>query len=215
MTISRRDTIIIAVLINIGLMSILLMTAMHVDENPMVDKSEFRHSIAEVREELPRSVPISTTAETPTDEVDKVINDYHARIQQQEIPSEASQQQDEQVEIEEKYVEIMIKRGDALEKIARANGTTIREIRKLNDLNSDFISIGQKLRVPVGTIQREEKPAEQTHDDDGVYYVIKKDDNPWKIARKFHVKYEDILRLNELNEDNARNLKVGDTIRVK
>jgi peptidoglycan endopeptidase LytF len=48
-----------------------------------------------------------------------------------------------------------------------------------------------------------------------VYYVVKSGDSPWKIAKQFNVKPEDILQLNHLDEEKARNLKIGDRIRIK
>ncbi len=41
-----------------------------------------------------------------------------------------------------------IKAGDSLEKIARANHTSVEIIRKLNNLTNDKIVVGQELRLP-------------------------------------------------------------------
>lgn len=41
-----------------------------------------------------------------------------------------------------------VKAGDNLEKIARANGTTIKTIKEINSLTKDQISIGQSLKLP-------------------------------------------------------------------
>ena len=48
-----------------------------------------------------------------------------------------------------------------------------------------------------------------------VYHTIKNGDNPWKIAKQFRIKVEDLLRLNDLDEAKARNLKVGEKIRIR
>lgn len=40
-----------------------------------------------------------------------------------------------------------VKKGDSLEKIARANGTTVAAIKKANGMKSDRISAGQKLKL--------------------------------------------------------------------
>lgn len=48
-----------------------------------------------------------------------------------------------------------------------------------------------------------------------MYYIVKGGDNPWKIAKQFQVNFDDILRLNNLDEEKARNMKIGDRIRVK
>lgn len=41
-----------------------------------------------------------------------------------------------------------VKSGDSLEKIARQNQTTIKKLKELNNLTSDQIIIGQKLKLP-------------------------------------------------------------------
>lgn len=41
-----------------------------------------------------------------------------------------------------------VKAGDSLEKIARANGTTIKAIKELNNLANDKIVVGQTLKMP-------------------------------------------------------------------
>jgi LysM repeat protein len=48
-----------------------------------------------------------------------------------------------------------------------------------------------------------------------VYYTIKGGDNPWKIAKQYGVNVDDLLKLNGLNDERAKNLKPGDKIRVK
>lgn len=42
-----------------------------------------------------------------------------------------------------------VKAHDSLEKIAHKNDTTVAKLRAANSLNSDFLSIGQKLNIPV------------------------------------------------------------------
>ena len=47
------------------------------------------------------------------------------------------------------------------------------------------------------------------------YYIVKAGDNPWKIAKKFHLSFEKLLQLNHLDEAKARNLKVGSRLRIR
>jgi peptidoglycan endopeptidase LytF len=131
-----------------------------------------------------------------------------------------------------KIVEVTVKKGDSLDKIAKANGTTIKAIKTENDLKTDRLDIGQVLRVPVGTkkakadkvAKAEKAAAKETKDakdskavasGDTEFYTIKNGDNPWKIAKKFNIKVSEFLKLNDLDEDKARNLKVGEKVRVK
>lgn len=50
---------------------------------------------------------------------------------------------------------------------------------------------------------------------EGEYYTVESGDNPWTIAKKCHVRYSDIVALNHLNEEKARNLQAGDRVRIR
>lgn len=45
-------------------------------------------------------------------------------------------------------VNYVVKSGDTLTRIAKAHGTTLKELRTLNKLKTDRINVGQKLKVP-------------------------------------------------------------------
>ena len=47
------------------------------------------------------------------------------------------------------------------------------------------------------------------------YYIVKAGDNPWKIAKRFHLSFEKLLLLNGLDEAKARNLKIGQKLRIR
>lgn len=251
---SKRDTIIVAVLINIGLLAILFMFARNTDDDKVVNQAEIAYKIEETPL-APQPLPVenattvaapSAMQTTPRDEVDDVLKGINSDNKNTMTTTpEVTTKSNEPVEVfvetlqatpvqEEtapiaqsedttKYIEVTVKKGDFLEKIARANGTSIDEIKRINNLNSDKLSIGQILKVPANakskanaTTTTTTKKADKVETASGpVYHTIKSGDNPWKIARQYKVKYEDILKLNSLNEDKARNLKVGDKIRVK
>lgn len=50
-----------------------------------------------------------------------------------------------------------VKSGDTLTKIARVNGMTLKELRSLNNLRTDQIKVGQKLKV----VSKNEQPSAQ------------------------------------------------------
>lgn len=246
---NRRDIIIIAVLINTGLLSALVMMAISTDDQTFVDQTEFNQILVDkpAVESLYEKEPVIIAQNTTiaTDEWDSVLKDYVASsssqlLQDEEPILEIEKEVEEPVKIvkevqkknvkqvntsnAKKTIEITIKRGDALEKIARANGTTVEEIRLLNHLKNDRLTIGQILLVPATTDKplvpqvKSELPLsipKASPSDEVEYYVIKSGDNPWKIAKQFKVKFDDLLKLNHLDEEKARNLKIGDRIRVK
>lgn len=46
--------------------------------------------------------------------------------------------------------EYVVRSGDSLSKVAVKNGTTVKALREVNNLKSDMIRIGQKLKLPAG-----------------------------------------------------------------
>lgn len=207
---SRRDTIIIAVLVNTGLLAVLFMLA----STPTDDlfPSEPTTTARTEHHRPPLIEQEDVIVIDAGDNVDQVLQEYVAVAEPEPIPV----QKEEEPEIE--YVKVTVKRGDALEKIARHNKTTVAAIKKANNLQTDRLRIGQILRVPVPpeeeidvAAEPEPSPIEEAVE----YYIVQSGDNPWKIAKKFRVGFNQLLELNNLDEAKARNLRAGDKLRVK
>lgn len=250
MSISRRDTIIIAVLVNAGLLVVLLMTAMNFEEeHPVIQGSAVKEVLVSAQtspQELGEEISLVSSQATPVSEAgrDNVIPTYSTTHVEEQISIGGAVSEPIQEEVSsmrhdtesmvvakqnaDSFTEITVKKGDFLEKIAKANGTTIEELKRMNRLSTDRLDVGQVLKVPVSQktssstnkttlVSTSSNPpsSPKKASAEATYYVVKSGDNPWKIAKQFQVKYEDILRLNNLNEEKAKNLKIGDRIRVK
>ena len=254
---SRRDTIIITVLINAALLALLFMLAINTNDDVIVDttsQGQTPPTTLVIGNTQPLSKP-SVVNPSIVDEVDNFLKD----LPQEELRQPILVDEDGYIELDQpqtrvvsskpevdaapvysqetNIIEVTVKRGDALEKIARNNGTTVEAIKKANNMSSTKLSIGQVLRIPVS------KNSVKTSSDSSIpqkgsqggapnaavkevekkvpvnaesnYYTMKTGDNLWKVARQFQTTPENLLRLNDLDEDRARNLKVGDKIRVK
>lgn len=229
---NRRDTIIVAVLLNAAIIAVLLIMAVNTDEEVFYDRpSTQAESPAEVSlMQTPNSQQIETEVvgfegmlgDYPSSPDDYfLVDDDLGLIPEKSAHTVSTAQKISNGEIDDvKVVDIVVKKGDSLDKIARANGTTIEAIKQANKLKSEKLSIGQKLKVPVGlrkpAVSSIDKPAAVAiPSTDAEYYTLKSGDTPWKIAKQQHVSMEDILRLNKLNEEKARNLKIGDKIRIR
>ena len=225
---SRKDIIIISVLVNAGLLAVLFITAIKTDSwqvlaAPKIDQTQIAVSGALVSE----ISEVALNQELPADEVDQVLREYLPEVSESKPQGKIaaleplSNQAKEESSFQGNYVEVVVKRGDALEKIARANRTTVEAIKKASGLQTDKLKIGQVLKVPVGTAPSQialeiKKPiVEAQSSNDPQYYVIKPGDNPWKIAKLHNVKFEALLTLNQLDEERAKSLKVGEKIRVR
>lgn len=215
---NRRDTILIAVFVNTGVLGLLFL--MGVNKEELINSSEdvqIAQVVAAPVNEVAEAAPILLTR--PYEEPPEIEEDNDFDFDTETIVQK--NQEDESPLFPNGFFEVKVKRGDFLEKIARANGTTVDEIKRVNKLSSEKISIGQIIRIPNKT-QKKIEPIAQAAPivqpkapTDAVYYTVKSGDNPWKIAKQFNIRVDELLRLNSLNEAKAKNLKVGDKLRVK
>ena len=73
--------------------------------------------------------------------------------------------------------------------IANKYNTTVNEIKSLNNLTSNNLSIGQQLRIP-------------TNAPGNITYTVQKGDNLYSIARKYNTTVNEIKRKNNLTSNN-------------
>ena len=90
-------------------------------------------------------------------------------------------------------------RGDSLWSIANKFGISVNELKQLNNLSSNLITIGQKLRIP----------SQDNVDTDT--YVVVKGDSLWSIARKLGVSVNDLVNYNNLS---SLTLQIGQQLKI-
>ena len=94
----------------------------------------------------------------------------------------------------------IVKSGDTLYSIAKKYNTTVDEIKKLNNLKSDNLSIGMELKI-------KEEPSSTNYID----YVVKSGDNLYSIAKKYNTTVDEIKKLNGLTSNL---LNIGMTLKI-
>lgn len=77
-----------------------------------------------------------------------------------------------------------VQKGDTLYSISKKTGISVDELKELNNLSSNIISIGQILNL-----KNEEKNI----------YIVKKGDSLWSISRKLGVNLDELIKINNLN----------------
>lgn len=92
-----------------------------------------------------------------------------------------------------------VQKGDSLYSIAQKLGTTVDELKKLNNLTSNNLSIGQILKIPEKIVQDDEKNI----------YVVKKGDSLYSIARDNNTTVNELKTINNLTSDI---LTIGQTL---
>lgn len=87
----------------------------------------------------------------------------------------------------------VVKKGDSLWSIARANGLTVDELKSLNNLSSNVLHVGDTLLI---------SSTDSTGDDgNDNYYVVKSGDTLWSIARKYNLSVNELKALNNLSSN--------------
>lgn len=201
---NRRDIIITAVLINAGLLIVLFISSLksHDPTELVVAKK--------VMVEKKKVVPPSPKKVTKTP-VEKALAAHKAPETKKK--EEPKKQVVKLAPKEEALAVVEVKSGDALEKIARRYHVEVDELMRINNLSTARLQIGQKLKVPPA--KKIAEPKEVIAKEGGEYYIMRHGDNLWNIARENHIKFDELLELNDLNEEKSRRLKPGARIRIK
>jgi membrane-bound lytic murein transglycosylase D len=85
-----------------------------------------------------------------------------------------------------------VHKGDSLWIIANRYGTTVAQIKELNDLSSNHLHIGQSLKIPGF------KPEPLPDTSQLNTYDVQTGDSPFTIAQKSNMSLERLLRINQL-----------------
>ena len=97
----------------------------------------------------------------------------------------------------------IVRKGDTLSHIALRYGVKISDLKQLNNLRSDTVRIGQKLRIPGQPTTR--PPTSST------VHIVQKGDTLGHIALHYGTTVRSIQHANNLNSDLVR---VGQELRV-
>ena len=114
------------------------------------------------------------------------------------------------------WVRHTVKAGDSLGKIAQQYHTTINVLKKVNELDSTMIRIGQALMVPVAlqeldsyTLSQEQRLASLQNNSSTkqkIRHTVKSGDTLWDIARKYNISTKQLAKWN--------GMAPGDTLRL-
>ena len=85
-----------------------------------------------------------------------------------------------------------VKKGDSLYSIANKYNTTVEELKRINNLTSNTLSIGQVLKLP------SDKASNIEQEKNTITYTVQKGDSLYSIARKYSTTIDKIKDLNNL-----------------
>lgn len=143
----------------------------------------FRHKV---------SSPLATHLLLPT----RATPSFHAHLAQlQQAPAQALALAEPEAQT------YRVQAGDTLGSIAKRHQISVSALKSSNQLRSDHLKVGQRLRLPSATTSKAVSA-----------YIVKKGDSIEKIARKLKVKPAALLEFNHLTAKSV--LKVGQTLQL-
>lgn len=88
------------------------------------------------------------------------------------------------MKVKYEYEDYVVKKGDTLYSLAMRYDTSVNNLINLNNLGTDFLNVGQILKVPKV---------------DNEIYIVKKGDSLYSIAKKFNTSVDEIKKINNLD----------------
>ncbi|MCH9630326.1 MAG: hypothetical protein S4CHLAM37_03220 [Chlamydiia bacterium] len=218
---SRRDTIIVAVLINAGLLVVLFVSSLKHEPSKALaknhEKSLPRHAEKIVKKEVPIAKVKKESSRVQQSRQTKLAKAPQVPVVEKKIPELVQEKKLVQVVkepapvakavVKEEFKKVIVKKGDFLEKIAKSNHTTVGALMEKNNLRDSKLQIGQVLLIPKSTAPNAQQVVSSEE-----RYVVQEGDNLWKIAIENDVSVEALLRLNKLTQKKAKMLRPGDKL---
>lgn len=99
----------------------------------------------------------------------------------------------------------IVKKGDSLYSIANKYNTTIDELKRINNLTSNILSIGQVLKLP------SDKASDVEKEENTISYTVQKGDSLYSIARKYDTTID---RIKDLNNLTTNLLSIGQVLLI-
>ena len=90
----------------------------------------------------------------------------------------------------------IVKSGDSLYSISKKFNTTVDELKKINNLSSNLLSINQKLIIPRDNTIDSNIPVNES------IYIVKSGDSLYRIAINFNTSVDELKKLNNLSSNN-------------
>ena len=112
-----------------------------------------------------------------------------------QIPKKEGEGTTETTPTDSSYTNYTVKAGDNLWSLASKYNTTVDALMRYNNLPTNFLSVGQVIRIPNATATTTPTTAEKR-------YVVKSGDSLYKIANANNTTVDAITRRNNLTNNN-------------
>lgn len=133
----------------------------------------------------------------------------HTNVPQPTNTSEQAQEPVQEVQEERATFVYSVRSGDSLSVIAKRFGVTSEAIRSINNLNSDFLQVGQALTIPNGI-----NAPDQTGANTITYttHTVASGENIWDLSIRYGIPQSELLRANNMTTNSP--LSIGQKLTI-
>ena len=110
------------------------------------------------------------------------------------------------------YKEYTVKPGDNLYSIAESFGVSVDDIKKVNKLDNNNLTIGEVLLIGIFIPDSVLGLSCYGNDSDLITYIVKKGDDLYSIASKYSTSVNSIKEINDLKSDD---LDIGQILKIR
>ncbi|MFM9988374.1 LysM peptidoglycan-binding domain-containing protein [Flavobacterium sp.] len=123
---------------------------------------------------------------------------------------------DEEVKPNTETTFYTIKKGDNISLIAKNNNVTVDDLKEWNNLDSNVVKVGEKLKIEksieaIAEVSKKDTKKKDKYQEQKLY-VVQKGDSLFSISQKHHTTVADIKKLNDIKDEN---LKPGMKLKIK
>lgn len=111
---------------------------------------------------------------------------------------------EEEIIGEDEYV---VQKGDSLYSIGRTYGITVDELKRLNNLTSNALDVGQVLKISSSN----NSTGSSNNNQSNSTYTVQKGDSLYSIARAYNTTVDELKRLNNLTSNT---LSIGQVLNI-
>lgn len=113
-----------------------------------------------------------------------------------------------------KWTQYKVRQGDTLSAIAKHHDVSVSALKSTNNIKGSMIRIGQVLQIPLsGSARAQTVHVADSQSYENGYYIVKKGDTLWQIARRHNMSTEALLELNNLTQNSV--IQPGQRLKVK
>ena len=134
---------------------------------------------------------------------------YHQKVKQQVEQQQLAQNNSNTPTV----ITHTVKKGESLGSIARKYGVTVNNLKKWNNLKSDVVHPGQKLKIHrSGSVSSSRSSSNASTTSTYITHTVKKGETLSSIAGKYHCTVTDLKKWNNLKSNTV---KVGQKLKIK